>query len=119
MLEHFRAHPLYAEMNAARRLHEVPYSIEIDGKAEHGIIDALYQNDDGQWTLVEFKTDRIRNEPALQRHLTSEEYEEQALGYAKAVERLLGQRPRILLCFLNCWDGVRVRAIQALVSPPP
>jgi len=109
ILEHFRAHPLYAEMNAARRLHEVPYSIEIDGKVKHGIIDALYQNDDGQWTLVEFKTDRIRNEPALQRRLASGEYEEQALNYAKAVERLLGQRPRISLCFLNCGDGVRVR----------
>ncbi|MFH1928026.1 MAG: UvrD-helicase domain-containing protein [Chloroflexota bacterium] len=118
ILKRFRAHSLYTEMDSARRLHEVPYSIEVEGKVDAGIIDALYQGDDGQWKLVEFKTDRISNEAALQRHLTSEEYEEQTLRYAKAVERLLGQRPRILLCFLNCWDGVRVREIQAPTPIP-
>ena len=122
MLERFRVHSLYAEMNSARRLHEVPYSIEVDGKVDTGKIDALYQGDDGQWTLVEFKTDELASQSALERFLEGEEYKKhkkQIRRYATAVERLLGQRPRGLLCFLNRWDGVRVREIQALVSPPP
>jgi len=122
MLERFRTHSLYTEMDSARRLHEVPYSIEVDGKVENRTIDALYQGDDGQWTLVEFKTDELASQSALERFLEGEEFkkhEKQIRRYAIAVERLLGQRPRLVLCLLNCWDGVRMRELPDPVSPAP
>jgi len=114
ILERFRAHPLYLEMNAARRLHELPYSIETGDKIEQGRMDLLYQIDGAGWTLVEFKTHRIASPSALDGYLSGEDYaqdEKQVLRYAAAVEKLAGERPRVLLCLLNCWDGVRVREI--------
>ncbi len=93
---------LYSRMVAAdERLHEVPYSI-IDGagQLEHGVIDALFR-EEGTWTLVEFKTDRVVDEKALEQMLDQEDYVPQVARYLAAVERLLGVRPRAVLCLLN------------------
>ena len=82
------------------RLHEVPYSYVVDGQVESGIIDALYQYA-GTWTIVEFKTDRLKNRSELERLLAEEGYSAQAQRYITAVERLLDQQPRFILCMLN------------------
>ena len=64
-LRRFQASRLLADMDVAeRRLHEVPYSLAIDGQAQTRVIDALYLSD-GRWTIGEFKTDDIRDEHAL------------------------------------------------------
>jgi ATP-dependent exoDNAse (exonuclease V) beta subunit len=113
LLLRFQAHPLYAEMaGAARRRHEVPYSlVTTDGRIENGIIDALYLCD-GLWTIVEFKTDRLADQAALERLLAEEDYLVQAERYAAAVERLLGSRPAVILCLLDYADGVRAERLQ-------
>jgi len=114
LLLRFEAHPLHAEMaGAVRRLHEVPYSLVAgDGRVENGIIDALYLRDggsaDGTWTIVEFKTDHVRDAAALERLLAEEDYLAQAERYAAAVERLLGSRPAVALCLLDYAGGVHV-----------
>ncbi len=101
LLLRFRQHPLYAEMAAAsRRLAEVPYSLERDGRVESGVIDALYGGGDN-WTVVEFKTDDVRTEADLADLLALSGYRAQAERYAVAVQRLLGQRPRLVLCLLD------------------
>jgi len=108
LLSRFRAHTLYTEMDGAdRRLHEVPYSRVVDGRVENGIIDALYLRD-GSWTIVEFKTDEVRDQADLERLLAEEKYLDQAERYVAAVEELLGQRPGSILCLLNYAGGVRV-----------
>jgi ATP-dependent exoDNAse (exonuclease V) beta subunit len=108
----FQAHPLYGEMDGAeRRLHEVPYSLEVDGRVESGIIDVLYLWE-GAWTIVEFKTDRVRDQAEFEQVLASKGYEVQARRYVVAVERLLGQRPRSILCMLNYAGGVRLYAVE-------
>ena len=101
-------------------LHEVPYSLVVEagvagagsGLLESGIIDALYLRD-GAWTIVEFKTDDIEDEAGLEQLLEREDYLAQAARYVRAVERLLGQRPRAILCLLN-YAG---RAIRTLAIP--
>ena len=99
----FQADSLYQEMDQAdRRLHEVPYSIEVDGRVESGIIDALYLRE-GTWTIVEFKTDRVKDEADFERLLKEKDYVTQAQRYVAAIEHLLGQRTRCILCMLN-WD---------------
>lgn len=109
LLARFRAHPLYDEMDRADlRLHEVPYSLAVDGRVESGIIDALYRQD-GTWTLVEFKTDRVKNDAELERLLVEEGYAAQAQRYVAAVEGLLGQTPRLVLCLLNFAGTVHVK----------
>ena len=117
LLQRFQAHPLHAEMaGAERRLHEVPYSLVTPRRwprIESGIIDALYLRDggstNGAWTIVEFKTDHVRDAAALDRLLAEEDYLLQAERYAAAVERLLETRPEVALCLLDYAGGVHVR----------
>jgi ATP-dependent helicase/nuclease subunit A len=99
LLDRFGKHYLYKEMDAAgRRLHEVPYSIKhYDDTVENGTIDVLYLRE-GVWTVVDFKTDRIWDESRFKKR---EDYEDQLRRYASAVERIIGQRPRAILCLLN------------------
>ena len=109
MLTRFQATDLYAAMNnAAQRLHEVPYTLATpDGALERGTLDALFCAD-GQWTLVEFKTDHVADPTALIALLDDTDYRAQVTRYLDAAERLLGARPRPALCFLNVGGAVCV-----------
>jgi len=109
MLTRFQATELYAEMNdATQRLHEVPYTLVTpDSALERGKLDALFCAE-GQWTLVEFKTDHVADPTALTALLDSTDYRAQVTRYLDAAERLLGARPRPALCFLNVGGAVRV-----------
>jgi len=109
MLTRFQATELYAAMNdATQRLHEVPYTLATpDNALERGTLDALFYAD-GQWTLVEFKTDHVTDPAALIALLDSTDYRTQVMRYLNAAERLLGVRPRPALCFLNVGGAVRV-----------
>jgi ATP-dependent exoDNAse (exonuclease V) beta subunit len=96
LLERFRAHPLWAEMNAAQRWHELPYTVAGDS----GIIDVLYRNGD-VWTIADFKTDEIRGAEQVAGWIAGEKYDEQLRRYADAVAAQLGVHPRTMLVFLN------------------
>lgn len=107
-LRRFQAHGLYQEVvSAERRLHEVPYSYQHDGVTETGYIDLLYQRD-RLWTPVDFKTDRARTAADFQNLLMEKGYQEQVGRYGTAVSQLMGITPRLLLCFLNVENDVRI-----------
>jgi ATP-dependent exoDNAse (exonuclease V) beta subunit len=112
LLLRFSEHPLHAEMAGARqRMHEVPYSrINEDGQVESGVIDALYLHG-GVWTIVEFKTDAVPNPARLEVLLKEKDYLPQAERYRVAVEQLMGQRPQLILCFLDYGEAVHVRRL--------
>jgi ATP-dependent exoDNAse (exonuclease V) beta subunit len=100
-------------MNGAElRLHEVPYSLAVDGRLESGIIDALYRRE-GSWTVVEFKTDRVKDQAELERLLEDVGYSAQTKRYIAAVERLVGQAPRCVLCLLNFAERVHLLPPEA------
>ena len=100
---------LLSEMSAAeRRLHEVPYHLERAGEPETGIIDALYMRD-GTWTVVEFKTDEVRDDVKFDALIKREGYWKQATRYSAAVERFLGQHPRVILCMLDYAGRVELK----------
>ncbi|MGD8624693.1 MAG: UvrD-helicase domain-containing protein [Anaerolineae bacterium] len=103
LLARFCDHPLWAEIDAAERYHELPYVLE----GERGILDLLYRRDD-RWTVAEFKTDRLPDLAAVQRQIEAEEYDRQVRRYARAVERLLGARPRALFIFMNVAGEIQV-----------
>jgi ATP-dependent helicase/nuclease subunit A len=107
LLARFQAHPLYAEMGAAERYHEVPYSVTLDDGPRSGIIDLLCRTD-GCWTIAEFKTDRLKGEAQMKARIGEEQYDEQVRGYVEAVTQQLGEQPRALLVFLNVGRQVRV-----------
>jgi ATP-dependent helicase/nuclease subunit A len=107
LLARFQAHPLYTEMAAAERHHELPYSVTLDDGPRSGIIDLLYRTD-GRWTIAEFKTDRLKDEAEMRARICEEKYDEQVRGYLKAVTQQLGEPPRALLVFLNVGRQVRI-----------
>ncbi len=110
VLERFVANDLKRLMDSAQqRLHEVPYHVMRDGRLESGSIDALYLRD-GQWTVVEFKTDEIRSDARLVQLLSGDDYRGQAERYIEAMERLVGVRPRFVWCMLNYAGSVRLQA---------
>jgi ATP-dependent exoDNAse (exonuclease V) beta subunit len=112
LLNRFRAHWLYREMNRAdRRLHEVPYSILVDGRPDSGRIDALVLQD-GLWTIAEFKTDKVGNETGFWKTVKEGNYLDQAHKYLAAAESLLGQRPRFILCMLDYAGTVVLHALK-------
>jgi ATP-dependent exoDNAse (exonuclease V) beta subunit len=107
LLARFKEHRLYDElMDADRCLHEIPYSLLDDmGEVKQGLIDILYQRND-RWTLVEFKTDKIAQRARLEQHLREHNYFSQVKKYAEAVEWSIGQRPRTILCLLDCEEQI-------------
>jgi hypothetical protein len=107
LLARFQAHPLYAEMSAADRYHEVPYSVTLDDGPRSGLIDLLYRTDD-RWTIAEFKTDRLEDEAEMSARICEEKYDEQVRGYVQAVTQQLGEQPRALLVLLNVGRQVRI-----------
>ena len=110
LLERFQAHTLYQTITQAeQRLHEVPYSLALDGQMDSGLIDLLYQQD-GLWTLVEFKTDRVRDEAHRAAILRQTNYLAQVDRYRRAVQQLLGQEPEVILCWLNFGGRIEVQA---------
>lgn len=108
LLLRFQRHHLFYELATARqRLHEVPYSLDWQGRAESGQIDLLYRRD-GVWTIVEFNTDEVRTRADFERLLREKAYVSQARRYVAAAEQLLGVRPLCLLCMLDYRGAVRL-----------
>jgi ATP-dependent helicase/nuclease subunit A len=123
LLGSFRRHPLYAEIAGAEvRHHEVPYTLpedSADGAPTVGQIDLLLRTN-GRWTLVDFKTDRLRDERAREEALADHgNYRAQVERYQAAVAALLGERPRGLLCLLDDRSACSVVEIGAASSPVP
>jgi ATP-dependent exoDNAse (exonuclease V) beta subunit len=77
-------------------------------RAETGYMDLLYRNKDG-WQVIDFKTDIIHNDAT--RGKLVDQYKPQMLRYEKAIESLLGQSPKIYICFLD--DNGRINLVQA------
>ena len=105
MLRRFRAHPLWTELDSARRWHEVAFSIIEGERAEQGIIDLLYRTADG-WKIAEFKTDQVRSTADLPAHIQAQAYDRQMRRYVRAVRAQLGVEAQTLFIFLNVGNEV-------------
>lgn len=96
LLERLRAHPVFAEMDAAERHHELPYLLPEGG----GILDLLYRTPQG-WFIADFKTDEVSSEAEALETIRREGYDRQVARYAEAVAAQLGVRPHTRLVFLR------------------
>ena len=111
LLNELRRHPLYAEMvHADERHHELPFTAPATG-APAGQIDLLFRCG-GAWTLVDFKTDHIRDERARETLLHERDYRAQVARYAAAVEHYLGVTPRCILCLLDDQGAVTALPVE-------
>jgi ATP-dependent helicase/nuclease subunit A len=131
VLQQFQRHPLYAEVAGAEaRFHELPFTppaefeedprgrvgsaIALPAGAPHGQIDLLFRSGE-QWTLVDFKTNRIRDERG--RAEAEEAYRPQVERYAAAVTHFLGAAPRCLLCLLDDRGTTSVVTLRDTPAP--
>jgi ATP-dependent exoDNAse (exonuclease V) beta subunit len=110
-LERFQAHPIYKEIDrASERYHEVPYGLMNDPQSDSGRLDILYQLD-GQWWIVDFKTDPIQPEIGLQPP-SVEAYIRQLSRYRDAVESQLKVKVKARLCFLDYAGSIRLFELE-------
>jgi ATP-dependent exoDNAse (exonuclease V) beta subunit len=108
LLTRFQAHPLYTQLSAAERHHEVPYSVTLAGEMHSGIIDLLFRSSPkASWTIAEFKTDRLAEDVDLRQHTQQNGYDRQVEAYRQAVAQQLGTTPQVLLVFLNVGRSIR------------
>ncbi|MBN1666656.1 MAG: UvrD-helicase domain-containing protein, partial [Anaerolineales bacterium] len=107
LLARFKRHPLWAEIEAAERYHEVPYALPGD----RGIIDLLYRTPAG-WVIVDFKTDEVRSELEMWATIRANGYDQQVNRYRQAVLAQLGQSPRALLVFLQVSGAIGLADIE-------
>ena len=85
-------------MAAAQSLrNEVPFAFSLDARLVHGVIDALYQSEEGQWVLLDFKTDRIKIEYVDKR---TEEYLVQLGLYQAGMQMVPGKPPQVIIYYL-------------------
>jgi len=86
-LEGFRQSAVCRQLSmlpAARRLQEIPYTRLLGDEAvEDGQIDLLYQEEGGDWVLLDWKTDAL--DPADYRERLLEKYGSQLTAYKEAV----------------------------------
>jgi ATP-dependent helicase/nuclease subunit A len=99
-LERFWSDPLWERISQAEeRYHELPYTLLLpQGGMDIGAIDLLYR-DGERWTIVDFKTDELRDEDALDKAV--KQYLPQLMRYRNAVRGLLNTDCQMLICFLD------------------
>jgi len=107
LLGKFLDHSLYKAMSQAeRRFAELPFSwMDEKGKVHQGLIDALFLHQ-GQWYLIEFKTDYLSRLEDLEEKISENGYLEQIERYQQAVRQTLRIDSEVLLCFLNVGNEI-------------
>ena len=91
MLAAFARHPLHAQLAGARQSYrELDFVLDVGPATLRGQIDLLYQDADGAWRIVDYKSDHVSQTDAPKR---AQRYELQMLLYAAAVEAHTGTVP--------------------------
>lgn len=112
LLTRFQAHPLYRQLSIAERHHELPYSVNLNGQTQDGLIDLLFRSSpDAAWTIAEFKTDRLAENIDLKIYAQQKGYIRQVEAYQQAVWQQMGTSPEALLIFLNVAQLVQVLSL--------
>lgn len=107
LLERLRTHPLFAELDAAERHHEVSYFTP----EERGIIDLLYRSQ-GNWCIIDFKTDRLHTEAEARAAIHANGYDQQVARYARAAVAQLKVPIKTRLVFLNLDNQLAIFDLQ-------
>jgi ATP-dependent helicase/nuclease subunit A len=98
MLNHLRHHSLYETINTAQeRYTELPVMLYGEHGLVHGSVDLLYQDGDGVWHIIDWKTEYLDG----QEHEQLPTHRQQLALYVSAVQRQLAVTPQAQLCFLN------------------
>ena len=72
--------------DAPRRLRELPFTFELEGRVIRGFIDLVFE-EEGKLVVVDFKTDRVAKSEAEDK---AKDYENQGAAYVMALEAATG-----------------------------
>ncbi len=105
LIRRFLSGRIHREAQHCRKvMKEVPFFVRAAGLEMEGIIDRLQWNERGEWELIDFKTNDVTPQEAME---AAEEYQPQLRFYALAARREWGIVPaRATLFFLR--PGVEV-----------
>ena len=67
---------------------ELPFILRTEKRVIHGVIDVLFQQADGTWVIIDYKTSRVGEEEEFDQH--AQRYHLQVGVYARAVQQQLG-----------------------------
>ena len=118
-----RSPAVEAALRAPRQWSEVPVAASIPTPRGpvviEGIIDLLYQDGDGQFVILDYKSDWVDSERDVDAKL--EHYRMQGVAYAAAVETATGQRVKaVQFLFIRRKDGLReIENIRELIDRIP
>jgi ATP-dependent helicase/nuclease subunit A len=108
MLTQLRQSVLFDEIDLAeKRFPELPFSLDTPLGILEGIIDLLYQSQDGVWHLIDWKTEWVKEEQVQQ---PGAEFLTQLALYAHAVKSILSVPAQASLVYLN--PHLRRRPVQ-------
>ena len=78
---------------------EVPFMLKLDGNIVQGRIDCLYQNEKGEWTVLDYKTNDL---PPEEIEREAKDYSTQIWLYALAISKIKKvDSVRVILLFLT------------------
>lgn len=96
-VKNFMQDPIFLEIKSAVEIHkELPITFKHNGNIIEGVIDLLYKKKDGNWVILDYKTDNITKEeiPGYAKN-----YEIQLSIYALGIKKILGITPEKLVIF--------------------
>ncbi len=112
LVSRFQDQAIFAYLDRAERYHEVPYSVDLDGQTDSGVIDLLARSaPDDAYQIYDFKTDQLKTGTDLLEYVEARGYSDQIRRYIAAVEQITRQRPQATIIFLNVGGEVRTEVI--------
>jgi ATP-dependent helicase/nuclease subunit A len=93
-LDKFKTSEIYKEIGLAPEIYrELPFIFRTDKRILHGVLDVLFQREDGSWVIVDYKTSHVPDywtggKAAIVEH--ARRYHLQVGVYAAAVRQMLG-----------------------------
>lgn len=114
LLRQFQKSEVYAWIDAAKRahrpvLHELPFIFRTGKRILHGIMDMLFQDVEGRWVIVDYKTSYLAQRDAEGARDHARQYHLQVGAYAAAVtEYLQGVVPEVYVHYISYNQTVHV-----------
>ncbi|MXY47386.1 MAG: hypothetical protein F4Y44_10515 [Chloroflexi bacterium] len=101
---------------------EIPVAAEIDSPAGpvviEGIIDLLYQSADGEFVIVDYKSDYIADDAVLNAKM--KRYQWQGAAYAAAVQKASGQSVKdVQILFVRIDEAKSIKNLDELIAQLP
>jgi ATP-dependent exoDNAse (exonuclease V) beta subunit len=105
--------PVQSALASGRYWREVPVGVlQVDDSIMEGAIDLLYEQDNGTFAIVDYKTDRIGEQEVASR---AESYRAQGEAYAESVTLVTGRKVRSVVFVFAALGG---HASDLALVPP-